>query len=1066
MSSASPVAPMASTGMLAAKKNAGKKSKKKTLQVSSHPDTTATLKRRLQVDKAIVDELLLVCGVIGTVDPNTNEFVPVHECLAWLQDLQRAVRRDDDLLRPISLLLGQWKILQQKLLPLCLHSGRYDRPLLLTLCKILVMLTKPIAEHTERAGKIVINPKAKTKSAAGKDIHDKVVQEQIWLRENAIQQADLLLEYKKAFCQVHNQSKTGQGLFSIFVSLLAEPLGKTGRRTDEDHIVIELILHLFCNLLRAQPLFASGSHSMDHEHVHNELVHLMHQELVLDILCVLGSDLEHRDNAPYNLIVLETLHHLWKPYNPIAVAEAFSNQSTNSAVGPKKESLLGRMNRQRQSYAVQANTRHGNFGGTLQIQKKNLNTGEMQNKYMSTAQFAASTRSTALSNSNAGGMRQKSKRADVFVPSGIDHSRQGPSAQRARRVLYQFLERFCSECYGPMAKSLKGEFRRDSVKLQEGDQVLFLRFIKFVAQWWRLAKQQKHLKMIGADTNNEKSKQDTLSGMATCIGPLIFTMDVFTIDLVLRSIEQFQQLKQYPNLGVSVSVLSEMMYLLNTLFNSKESTEHVMALGLMDRLYYGSEAMDKLPHLISKWEPGTTTREYVADIVEICHMQLKLLESNEERCRSADSKKKHEDATVAQMQETARDFDLNSYIRKKLLSNHSVFLYTKLLSQFDRNSVTTNHRIVAFLKNRLSKQIIYQPDEDEELSELPSQYVSLQPMLYQFSTLRVLNRILSTASTLPSEQQKILVPWATSVVYDFSQAAERNPMLWVEALVAPTHVITRHCDQITNVYVSEELRMLMIKDQLQKQLYASRNEGQDSESDNDDEEEELEFDATLPEAPSTIPTTKRKILDDEDEDDTTKESLQTVEEQDQKKSLKRQKRAIEDDDESDEEELTFDTPAVADQLSKAHGVADAQTTEAERNFEGNGSDSENETELRVDDPEDSEKDNIPEDTEPQSKLSSQPSQSRTALHRAVLDDSDEEESEGEDSSKSIEDKMTGEEVSKENDKGAKNEQLISSPQTETTRRITVSPADVDLSDSDTSGDGLETQPPFSMPASG
>ena len=121
--------------------------------------TTKKKKRSLSVDKKVVDELLLVCGVIGsTVDPETQEMLPVEDCINWLQDLQRALRRDEDAYRPISLLLGQWKVVGQKLLPLVL-SCRYNTPLLLTVVKILVILTKPLSSIAVKAGKVIIDPK-------------------------------------------------------------------------------------------------------------------------------------------------------------------------------------------------------------------------------------------------------------------------------------------------------------------------------------------------------------------------------------------------------------------------------------------------------------------------------------------------------------------------------------------------------------------------------------------------------------------------------------------------------------------------------------------------------------------------------------------------------------------------------------------------------------------------------------------------------------------------------------------------------------------------------------------
>jgi timeless len=124
---------------------------------NKQPSVLSLLDKAMTVDKSIVDELLLVCGVIGTTDDNES-IVPVTDCLNWLQDLQRALRRDDDSYRPVSLLLGQWNVVQQKLLPLAL-SCRYDSSLVLTICKILVILTKPLAENTKRAGKVIINVK-------------------------------------------------------------------------------------------------------------------------------------------------------------------------------------------------------------------------------------------------------------------------------------------------------------------------------------------------------------------------------------------------------------------------------------------------------------------------------------------------------------------------------------------------------------------------------------------------------------------------------------------------------------------------------------------------------------------------------------------------------------------------------------------------------------------------------------------------------------------------------------------------------------------------------------------
>jgi timeless len=227
-------------------------------------NTKTSLDRRMTVDKEVVDELLLVCGVIGTEtinDDGKQSFVPVTDCLNWLQDLQRALRRDEDLYRPISLLIGKWKVVEKKLLPLVM-TCRFDTAVVLTVVKILVILTKPLAENTRRAGQMVVDGSFSKKEGLDPSL---VAQNQKKLRDNALEQVQQLMEYKRLFTfhSSHNKRNTsnkkgGTGLLSIFVSLLAEPLSKSGAsRTDADHLTIELVLHLIRNLLAAEPLLNS-----------------------------------------------------------------------------------------------------------------------------------------------------------------------------------------------------------------------------------------------------------------------------------------------------------------------------------------------------------------------------------------------------------------------------------------------------------------------------------------------------------------------------------------------------------------------------------------------------------------------------------------------------------------------------------------------------------------------------------------------------------------------------------------------------------------------------------------
>ena len=171
---------------------------------------------------------------------------------------------------------------------------------------------------------------------------DSVIREQILLRENAIEQSDLLMEYKQLFVKHpshHYAFKNnrggmgggqgtkknasdgggsgggGTGLLSIFTSLLAEPLSKTGSsRTSSDHLTIELVLHLIRNLLCISPLntFGSTEKSQHACQLHRDLLVVLQEEMVLDVLVCVGQEVERRENSGYNLLLMEILSCLLK----------------------------------------------------------------------------------------------------------------------------------------------------------------------------------------------------------------------------------------------------------------------------------------------------------------------------------------------------------------------------------------------------------------------------------------------------------------------------------------------------------------------------------------------------------------------------------------------------------------------------------------------------------------------------------------------------------------------------------------------------------------------------------
>jgi timeless len=214
---------------------------------------------------------------------------------------------------------------------------------------------------------------------------------------------------------------------------------------------------------------------------------------------------------------------------------------------------------------------------------------------------------------------------------------------------------------------------------------------------------------------------------------------------------------------------------------------------------------------------------------------------------------------VEKMNLTASEFDKDHYFMRKFVSNQIVFMYTKLLSQYDVNAAHINRHIIAYFI-RLSKFSIKNGNRDDDAefddalgkNELATKPSTMEPMLYNIGLLTVLDRVLNDPTIRDKEDFAALLMFASSFMSRFARAAEVNPMLYVEALFK--HPIPhRFCELATNLYVNEELRMIAVRDLLlEDQRRYERAEDEDAPAEEDvnnskapryeDDEEEVEFD--------------------------------------------------------------------------------------------------------------------------------------------------------------------------------------------------------------------------------
>eukprot|EP00903_Cladosiphon_okamuranus_P017376 g16007.t1 len=794
------------------------------------------------LDKHMLKELLLVCSALGSVEttqhgdadgekPGQQRFVRGENCLEWLQDLQRALRRDDENTREICITLSSWRVVQHKLVPLILEC-RDDAVLVNTLLKIYVMLTMPLSKQSEEALSKPINPKAQG------DVRD----QQTRRRENALAQEAALHAFKRAFISVD--------VLSVVVGMLEEPLSHTGvARTDEDNFSIELCLTLLRNILNIEdPTPGMATSLGDHyTQMHEQLVALFKDALLLDILLLLAQDVHARENAKLNLLLVEIFHFIIRDQEPGAVIATHRLQAQREAFkggrggpsptrqsGTSLMSVLHTEKTKRGLGAGQMHSRHARFGGTLQVGGGNGTAARMvANPFKDRVDCVPQA------------TRKKTKTGKTFTVDDVSGSSSGLAESHkaivAREALYEFCCAFLKTAYDPFMRSIKNEFRIDSSRLQPGDKGMMFRLMYFFMSFHHQLHQAAVKDAVEAGRKGPDLPKFEL-------GHVLETMDLMSFNLVLREVETSISEKNTKRLAECVAVLKEMMHIVTMLIESSEKAHQLVALGLLARIFYASEPLDKLHDIVRNWQPGKYAKSFLCHLVELVHTTLKTLEwyqKDKSTCiggvdvsMSEDADGKVDKAVLDRFQ-SAKKFDFNRYFRR-LATNPTVRMYSNLLEHYATNSSRTNHYILSFMM-RLSNFTGHgdsskkRRGESLDFDRQPSDDVTCEPMLYNVYTLGVFQKLLDDPLTRKSSF-KHLMHFIVSVVRHLGTLVQKNHLVFVEAFFQHPNPHS-FCKDLVNVY--HDASSSRGEDNEPRKKRASK-KSEDTDEDSESEDEDYE----------------------------------------------------------------------------------------------------------------------------------------------------------------------------------------------------------------------------------
>ncbi|CCI48575.1 unnamed protein product [Albugo candida] len=572
------------------------------------------------------------------------------------------------------------------------------------------------------------------------------------------QQLQYLREYKSAILSQH--------VTPVLMAALGEPLSRQGtNRTSQDYLNIELILTLFRNIL-ATPNENSRNVTSATEyltHLQEDFIKVLYHEQLYEMILLIASNIESPEYRDWNLLILEIMDHTLACCCPHTVADYFKSITTENRKNIKN-SLLDEVNAQK----IQIAGRHSNFGGVLKVQSVSGNAILMSDLKRKNA-FAIAP--PPIPSRRRGKKAGQVDSNDIFRPK--------TSADTTDKdtiiVVSSLCESILTSSYYPLANSLKNEFRRGSSKLVPADRLQYFHFV-----WFLLTYQRERVHYITTEKAEKTSKQANEKAV-------LATLDMFSFNFVLQSVENYESTKNHTGMCLAVKVLKEKMAYVSELLASQDLRLVHLAQSIQHKLFYERDFLDRLPLLIRSWT-SIHSVAYATDVLVLkgldAHGHIKVLGKK----TAKQNKQNHLDSAQQAIARKEADFDLHRYFRS-MLNHDTIQMYAFVLGNYRENSVKVNHYVHSFF-HRVSK------------FQIEAQFTT-KPMLFHIRVLTVFNMLLHDEGIKKDQRYCSLLAFIQSIVRDFFALAERNHLLYVEALLRQPYAI-KSCVSMQRIYEPSE----------------------------------------------------------------------------------------------------------------------------------------------------------------------------------------------------------------------------------------------------------------------
>lgn len=548
-----------------------------------------------------LEGLSVVCAGLGCASEDANGrkngYIKSENCLENLKDLQRFLRRDHPETRDVFKQLGKWNTMSQDLIPIIEHY-RDEPDLIINTVKVIVFLTMPIDPSSD----------------------------------DIALQMEYLWNIKASFSR--------NDAIAVIISLLEEPLEnlECGAITEDDWKVIQLVLTLFRNLLAIQdpsPQQMMGRSTSQFLFLRDAFLEHLFHENVMDLILALTQHVAglHSFLKQDNLLLLEIYHYIFWGQRPELVASA---QLMNSKKDSKSQcssgilrSMMDEEEEQRRISHLKDLPRHSLFCGTfVRLAPDGSKRIVKRNPFITPAESILKTKQI--------------KRGPV-KRIACDTNIQVSSKESVLGLLKNFADQFLDTCYNVLMQSVREDIRKEHPAIQNSDIIVFFEVANFFTAYQRCCVTNSKGRSGNSKVNKYDEKgNDTLFRGLIC-GPIASTMNEAMFYMVISkwhdAFEALKETNDLKTLTTAGALVKEMIHMLDLVLKMSRSSlteteqESRTARILLYKVFYDQTERGIarfLLTLIKAFDNHKQPRSHLADLVEITHIVLRLMETLKE----------------------------------------------------------------------------------------------------------------------------------------------------------------------------------------------------------------------------------------------------------------------------------------------------------------------------------------------------------------------------------------------------------------------------------------------------